>query len=143
MDGNSQDILGLSELLWCTEILCHREWHGEWQVPVYPGTVSVTLVQVLGYSGTVQVTLVYRDTLPQRMAGWMASRGISQTVRVTWCKSWDIQGLPELLWCTEILCHRGWLGQVLGCPRTGVVKEGGSHNTLDIYDNSIDIPKGS
>ena len=41
-------------------------------------------------------------------------------------KSWDIPGLSELLGCTRILCHRGWLGgwQVLGYPRGVVVKEG-------------------
>ena len=69
VDGKSQDFLRVSELLWCTEILCHRGWLGGWQV--------------MGYPGTVRVTLVYRDTLLQRVTGWMTSLGVS----------WDCQGV--------------------------------------------------
>ena len=96
---------------------------------------------------TIRATLVYRDPLPQRVAGWMATPRISWDCQsyfgvrrysatesglvngksryipglsvLRWCKSWDILGLSKLLWCTEILCLRGWLGgwQVVGYPR--------------------------
>ena len=74
------------ELLWCTGILCHRG-HG-----------CVGWVVVLGQSwdipGTSRVTVVYWDTLPQ--GAWVS--WVDGTVPVH----------PELLWCTGILCHRGY-----------------------------------
>ena len=66
------------------------------------------------------VTLLYWDGLPQRMAGWMASPripGLSSYFGIPGYSASEggwVDGLsrdiPGLLWCTGILCQRGWLG---------------------------------
>ena len=82
IQGLSQDIPGLSELLWCRIL-----WHG--------GILDTRTIH--GYPGTVRVTLVYRDTLTQGGGGgW-----------IQWL-SRDIPGLSVLLGIVKQTVNNAW-----------------------------------
>ena len=91
IQGLSQDIPGLSELLWCRIL-----WHG--------GILDTRTIH--GYPGNVRVTLVYRDTLTWGGGGvdTVTIPGYSGTVSVTWnCETDSEQCMASLDMCDMFL----------------------------------------